>query len=233
MQPSQTVDEETSPIQNTELRAELMDILAKDQDLRISLDTMEDMFISRVAEGRSAALSREVSKEEVISNFGRGGLLLAESALSAGMIDAVERTSRKPMEENMDNKVVEQAAHEQAVAEAREAGVKQERARVASLLTWMSADSETVTAAIKDGTEMSAELIETLSASAAQKIREEAVAQAKADAEAEVASAAQAREDEDIPEVNGVEVPRERAEDAEVEALMEEAMKLSKNKGVK
>jgi len=73
------------------------------------LDSIERVFISRVAEGR------KVTAEEVVQHFGRGGLLIAkdpdpdrDDALSVGMIDAVEGAIEvPPVEEKGDNTPLE------------------------------------------------------------------------------------------------------------------------------
>lgn len=48
------------------------------------VDAMHDVFVRRVSEGRG------VSEDSVRSDFGQGGILLAEKACEVGMIDAVE-----------------------------------------------------------------------------------------------------------------------------------------------
>jgi len=62
------------------------DISTKDGRNKIveRLTDIEKVFISRVAEGRN------VSEDEVKENFGKGGVLLAEDALKAGMIDFIQ-----------------------------------------------------------------------------------------------------------------------------------------------
>lgn len=51
------------------------------------LDALHAVFVSRVAEGR------HTTPEHVSANFGRGGVLTAESALKAGMIDEIRGKS--------------------------------------------------------------------------------------------------------------------------------------------
>lgn len=55
-----------------------------ERKIRASLDEIEEIFHRRVAEGRKTTVSL------VKANFGRGGMLLAEKSLSAGMIDKTE-----------------------------------------------------------------------------------------------------------------------------------------------
>ena len=53
------------------------------------LDNWHEKMVSTIAEGRTATLDRTVTSKEVNENFGRGGMLLAESALKAGMLDII------------------------------------------------------------------------------------------------------------------------------------------------
>ena len=52
------------------------------------LDDVHDVFANRVAEGRG------VSRKKVDSDFGQGGMVIAAKALSAGMIDGVQETTK-------------------------------------------------------------------------------------------------------------------------------------------
>lgn len=47
------------------------------------LDDMENVFVEYVARGRN------VSKEKILSDFGRGGVMISRDALRAGMIDGI------------------------------------------------------------------------------------------------------------------------------------------------
>ncbi|MCK5641708.1 MAG: S49 family peptidase [Gammaproteobacteria bacterium] len=60
--------------------------------VRDELNAVEDEFIGLIAQGR------DTSSEDVIKNFGQGGMLLAERAKAAGMIDeiAAQNTRSKP-----------------------------------------------------------------------------------------------------------------------------------------
>lgn len=54
---------------------------------RAELDELEDLFTEQIAAGRN------VSQDDVRQNYGRGGTMLADSALKRGMIDAVEASA--------------------------------------------------------------------------------------------------------------------------------------------
>lgn len=51
--------------------------------IRVMLDQLEDLFSTAVAVGRDTTV------EKVNNDFGRGGMMLAQQALDAGMIDAI------------------------------------------------------------------------------------------------------------------------------------------------
>lgn len=103
------------------------------------LDALHSIFVRRVASGR------RVSEEKVSKDFGRGGVLIAEKALAAGMIDEVvgSHLSRKTavvdgsaaaeaaisqQEGPMDQELLK-AEYDKGV----QAGIEGERARVAKL----------------------------------------------------------------------------------------------------
>jgi ClpP class serine protease len=58
--------------------------------IRAELDQFHDLFATAVAVGRDKDI------ETVNTTFGRGGMMLAEQALAAGMIDAVDVQAKKP-----------------------------------------------------------------------------------------------------------------------------------------
>lgn len=120
------------------------------------LDDMHRVFVKYVAEGRG------VTADEVNSNFGRGGVLLAEEALRRGMIDEImDMPSRR--EDNISDVITETipaAATAEEIkeevkmqnleelkreypglyAEAVKDGIMQERARISELNTYAEAD---------------------------------------------------------------------------------------------
>jgi len=57
--------------------------------IRKELDAVHETFVQRIAQGRSAATGAAISPQFVNANFGRGGTLLAEAALTVQMIDAI------------------------------------------------------------------------------------------------------------------------------------------------
>lgn len=57
--------------------------------IRVMLDQIEDLFSTAVAVGRDTTV------EKVNNDFGRGGMLLAQQALDAGMIDAIGSATPK------------------------------------------------------------------------------------------------------------------------------------------
>lgn len=57
--------------------------------IRVMLDQIEDLFSTAVAVGRDTTM------EKVNNDFGRGGMMLAQQALDAGMIDAIGSATPK------------------------------------------------------------------------------------------------------------------------------------------
>lgn len=123
--------------------------------VRGELDEIHQKFATYIAEGRSSATGRNITVDIVNSDFGRGGTMLAEAGLAAGMIDEIipapERVSnadfftnsgptssgtagQKESEEiKMDKKTL-QREHPELYAEIVQEGVLQERERVEALL---------------------------------------------------------------------------------------------------
>jgi len=124
-----------------------------------SLDDMHKVFVQYVSEGRG------ISAGEVAEKYGRGSMLIAENALTAGMIDSIEKVAARRAETILDvvqteNTVLEAGKIKQGVkmdnlealekeypglfAEAVDMGIKQERARVTELRTYIEADPDNV-----------------------------------------------------------------------------------------
>ena len=122
-----------------------------------SLDDTHKVFVQYVAEGRG------VDPGEVTDKYGRGGMLIAENALIAGMIDLIEKVparraetildviqtentvleaGTKPQEAKMEDLVALRKEYPGLVAEAVNEGITQERARVAELRTYVEADPD-------------------------------------------------------------------------------------------
>lgn len=137
--------------------------------VREELDAMHEIFVDAIAEGR------DTSVDTVNAEFGQGATLLADEALKRGMIDAIAAPSlkvvkntstttarsggNKPEIGSMDLKELK-AQHPDVYAAAVQDGVDQERDRVTAHLIMgeKSGAMETASAAIKDGTGMTATL---------------------------------------------------------------------------
>ena len=136
------------------------------------LDAVHDLFVEAIADGR------ETSAEKINAEFGRGGTLLADSALKRGMIDAVVGGKLKASAGDRDKtkaavsgnkpesltmtyeefKAQHPGLFAQAVAEGEAKGVSVERERVSAHIVLGQASGAMAYAvtAIKDGKEMSA-----------------------------------------------------------------------------
>ena len=142
------------------------------------IDAKERIFIEAVADGRG------VSTDKVKSDFGRGGVFLADKALEVGMIDSIagavsgdnnqssnatnNSVAHNGGETNKEVGSMDLATlkkeHPEVFAAAKQEGVQegvtQERDRVGAfaVLGESSGDMKTAMAAIKDGSEMTATL---------------------------------------------------------------------------
>ncbi len=163
------------------------------------LNALYDIFVEAVAQGRG------VSKDKVVSDFGRGKMFVAETALQAGMIDRVERpkvpssktaaSSGVKMEGPMDLTKLK-AEFPALYAEAVGEGVKQERERVCAHLTLgeASGDMKTTIEAINSGDGLSASIQAKHMAAGMRRQDVEARATESAAAAAAAAAAAQGGE---------------------------------------
>lgn len=61
--------------------------------IRAELDDIHAEFVTIIAQGRSAALGRSITVEQVNAEFGRGAVVLARNALAAAMIDGIASAS--------------------------------------------------------------------------------------------------------------------------------------------
>lgn len=181
--------------------------------VRGELDAMHELFVSSISKGRG------VSAADVNANFGQGGTFLSAEALSRGMIDSVSNTALKSttpssarsnvsaksssqtkLEDTEMNLTQLQAEHPEVFAAAIAAGVAQEHDRVCAHLTMgeSSGDMATASAAIVDGSQMTATLQSTYmaagmkQASIAARTGDNAAAAAGADNEDPAAAAAEA-----------------------------------------
>jgi ClpP class serine protease len=142
--------------------------------VRDELDAIHDEFVGAIAEGRGT------TAKKVNQNFGQGGMLLAEAALAAGMIDQIDteratRSSQSPAANSgghdevsanggptkeapiMDlNKL--KAEHPAVYAEAVKIGVDQERDRVSAhvIMGKSSGDMDYALKCVQEGSEMTA-----------------------------------------------------------------------------
>lgn len=121
---------------------------------RAELDEVHQEFVKIIVEGRTAATGRQFTEAIVNSDFGRGGTMLADAGLSAGLIDEIkpspERVSNSNFFQNsgtsqgsgsiktQKNKKMDllelKQKHPQIHDEAVAAGVAQERERVQALV---------------------------------------------------------------------------------------------------
>lgn len=161
-----SVDEDEVTISSTDAPKKRPDVTTEAgvAVVREELDALHDLFAETIADGRG------VTTEEVNAEFGQGATLLADEALRLGMIDDI--TGRNIEQTNVTDKGVNQnketamdmntlrAQHPETYAAAIQAGVTQERDRVSAHLIMgeQSGAMETASAAIRDGSEMTATL---------------------------------------------------------------------------
>lgn len=125
--------------------------------VRESLDDLHEIFVDAIAGGRN------VSVETVNANFGQGATLLADKALSRGMIDAIAGDGKKSGGDDqteakkMDIQTLK-ADHPALYAQVFEAGVAKERDRVSAhlILGEASGAMDVAIAAVSEGSEMTA-----------------------------------------------------------------------------
>lgn len=158
------VDENIVDITSSNAPEKAPDVTTEDgkSQVRKYLDQIEAVFIQDIAEGR------KTSPENVKANFGRGGVFLAQDALTHGMIDELkdkrdrEPTSgaatNTPKSEAKMNLQELQAKHPETYAAAVQQGVAQERDRVSAHLTLgeASGDMKTALAAVEKGDTLTA-----------------------------------------------------------------------------
>jgi len=126
------------------------------------LNDVHALYVGRVAKGRGTTVAK------VNSDFGRGGMMLAEDALKNGMIDkigsiktktAVNTKGGKQEARHMDVNQL-RAEHPEVYAAAVQKGIDQERDRVGAHLTFgeKTGAMEIAVKAVKDGQGMTATL---------------------------------------------------------------------------
>lgn len=196
------------------------------------LDSLHNIFAQRVAEGRTRATGRDFTIASVNADFGKGGMVIASDALESGMIDVIEESrgespiiKEAPMVD--DKKTTEVAS----IDAATETGVQTERARVAALLPWMSADSKRVISAINEGETLSPALMAELSTKVAEQAQADALLAVEANEAERIAKAAESLEEDKAPELSGLEAGKDEEVKSEENAMYEAALASSKIKG--
>jgi len=126
------------------------------------LDALHDIFVDAIATGRGT------TPATVNKDFGQGGTVLATDAVKRGMIDAVAGTPLKVVKTTKTTKTEAskmdltqlKAQHPETFAAAVQQGTTEERDRVQAhlLMGESSGDMKTASAAIKDGSAMTAVL---------------------------------------------------------------------------
>lgn len=133
--------------------------------VREELDALHELFVESISTGRN------VSIDQINAEFGQGATLLADEALSRGMIDAVAEPRLRSVPPaisttadkggiNSEAKIMDlstlKSSHPDVYTAAVQEGVTQERDRVSAHLTMgeASGDMKTATTAIKDGSAM-------------------------------------------------------------------------------
>lgn len=137
--------------------------------VREELDALHDLFVDAIASGRNTSV------DTINAEFGQGATLLADDALSRGMIDAIAEPrlrsvpsantstanngGNKPEAKTMDLQTLK-SSHPDVYAAVVQEGVTQERDRVSAHLTMgeASGDMQTAITAVRDGSQMTATL---------------------------------------------------------------------------
>lgn len=125
------------------------------------LNAMHDLFVESIADGRGTTVKK------VNANFGQGGTLLADEALSQGMIDGILGQSSNPntptaaaggtiQESKKMDEIELQAKYPAVHAAVMQRGVDNERERAACHLTMgeSSGDMKTALTAVENGDPM-------------------------------------------------------------------------------
>lgn len=125
--------------------------------VRNELDEIYELFGGAIADGRG------VSLKDVNKKFGKGVVMLAESAKKAGMIDDIQTTASSGTTEEVRSmdlnklKADHPAVYQEAVAVGKELGAKEERDRVCAHLKLgeQSGAMDVASKAIQDGSGLS------------------------------------------------------------------------------
>jgi len=87
------VDDEIKMITSTDAPKKAPDVSTKKGEnvVKAQLDKLHEKFAGLVANGRTKATGETFSTNRVNNDFGEGGVVIAEDALKAGMIDGIEQ----------------------------------------------------------------------------------------------------------------------------------------------
>lgn len=106
-------------------------------EIRRHLDEMYEMFVDAIAKGR------RTTRDEIVENYGKGSVFLAQNALQRSMIDGIigaelsqNLTNGSKKEAKLMDKATLQAEHPALYAEIIAEGVEQERDRAGAHLVW-------------------------------------------------------------------------------------------------
>ncbi len=170
------------------------------------LDGIHAEFVELIAQGRSAALGRTITAEQVNDTFGSGAVVLGRNALAVDMIDAIASVSTEPttgapspssttgvkaMAEPItlesfraENRSLYNSITEDARAEGVTVGVAQERDRVAAhaVAGEQCGNHKLALKLIGDGSEFSSQVVQAQYLMAGRSAAEDADARADDDA---------------------------------------------------
>lgn len=179
------LDEDVLDLASTEAPNKRPDLTTEEGQavVRAELDAIHELFVDRIAAGRSFATGDDFDAKRVNTDFGRGGVLLAREAKKRGMVDSLPKSiTRAPRGKNASaefggaeevdtipmNKETLKAQHPELYAAIHEegrvagvaAGTTLERDRVGAHLTMgeASGDMKTALTAIASGEGMTATL---------------------------------------------------------------------------
>ncbi len=91
------LDDEIVDIASTEAPKKRPDVATDEGKamVREELDALHDLFAGAIARGRAATTGEDVDTKTVNSDFGRGGMMVANSARKAGMIDKISTQPKR------------------------------------------------------------------------------------------------------------------------------------------
>jgi len=121
--------------------------------VKSELDDLFDVFAEKIADGRNTA------KSEVVENFGRGRMVIAEKAVAAGMVDGIINSKEQSTSSSSAavKTPVEVAAHYETTASAKSTRIETNIAAPEKL-----ASSDGSTPAAETGTAVTAKEVESM-----------------------------------------------------------------------